>query len=1160
MKITRIYLKNLNSLYGEFIINLDQEPFASVGIFAITGPTGAGKTTILDAITLALYGRAARYESKPNPENMMSRGTGECHAEVEFEVPKGRYRATWSMKRARGKPDGKLQSPQRYLYDSEGLPIAQKIAEVDKTIEELTGLDADRFFRSVLLAQGDFVKFLKATTDDRATLLESLTGTSIYSDISIRAHTETSKRETELKLKEKDLQNIKILSDEERAALLAQIHQIRVAIGVKSETLTKLAHQILQGNNLVKQIRNQTTLKDQIEANGLENLSHKIDFDRLDLYGKGLAFFPELKNLDLLFKNRNDRQRDVGNAERTLEVTKNQLHVGVNVISEMITDQFNLIDKNISQSCILKNERSNESVELNKWLETNTQDQFLDTNWSSIVENLTSLMHYREKEKEIIHTKNLFVKKRENAEQNVNKLKIENSNALLKVQEAKSLIERSENALGEILRGKTPNQIVEELSQLNKDLEFLKKKAELSEALFEKSNEVHAINKKISQLKIENKEVVDKKIRDENLLKLAQEQIEKIQLNLEHNRRIASLHEHRAKLEPGQVCPLCGSLDHPFINTSVPEISDLEKELKFFKNSYVEKDKALKQTITTSAMLEANLNTKIEEFNNVLVKSAYIKTSLTDLTFEYGKPAEEDYISSRECGKELILTNTKLLNDLTTILKTTQDIKIENDAIQKNLDKFEYELKLIQNTTLSEIKEIQTLEAQITENNVDLLNTQKIISEVKLAVLELMKPYGLKLPLSGVEKQYQKTLEERKKTYQKNSTRLIDLQHELTVLNNKSQNLEIQRSTLLTQLENLTRFAHLHEIQLTGANSERKIAFSALCNTLDNAQEELRRIEENIIKEKNTLDERKEEFAKASLSYDEATKKLKHELNESPFKTIEGLRVAQIDTSEARRIQLTKDQIKTQADTFKAQLLLVEEELSNLLKDNAPHGELLDKIQIQHNELKKEIDNLHGFLAVSDDNCIKDEINRILHTNLSNQFEEHRKNLLIWQKLSDLIGSHNGNVFRKFAQGLSLDLLIKHANKHLSILSNRYRLKRVDGEQLDLEIQDQHQANTTRPTASLSGGESFLTSLALALGLSDLAGKNVRIDSLFIDEGFGTLDSDTLEVAVQALECLRLKNKTIGVISHVELLKERISTQISIEKKAGGVSTLSIIA
>lgn len=138
--------------------------------------------------------------------------------------------------------------------------------------------------------------------------------------------------------------------------------------------------------------------------------------------------------------------------------------------------------------------------------------------------------------------------------------------------------------------------------------------------------------------------------------------------------------------------------------------------------------------------------------------------------------------------------------------------------------------------------------------------------------------------------------------------------------------------------------------------------------------------------------------------------------------------------------------------------------------------------------------------------------------------------------------------------------MIRHANKHLQRLAERYRLRRRAGEALDLEIIDLHQAGVARPMASLSGGESFLASLALALGLSDLAGRNVRIDSLFIDEGFGSLDADTLDVAIAALESLRLNQKTVGIISHVDLLKERITTQVQVERGAGGISSILVKA
>ncbi|HBM85217.1 MAG TPA: hypothetical protein DD423_00195 [Opitutae bacterium] len=164
-----------------------------------------------------------------------------------------------------------------------------------------------------------------------------------------------------------------------------------------------------------------------------------------------------------------------------------------------------------------------------------------------------------------------------------------------------------------------------------------------------------------------------------------------------------------------------------------------------------------------------------------------------------------------------------------------------------------------------------------------------------------------------------------------------------------------------------------------------------------------------------------------------------------------------------------------------------------------------------------------------------------------------------WIELNALIGSASGDKFSKFAQGLTLAQLLELANRHLSELNDRYTIQRTTESELSLQIIDRYQADTIRPTRSLSGGESFLVSLALALGLSDLAGSDTRIESLFIDEGFGTLDTDTLDTALAALENLRMSNRTIGIISHVDALKQRISAQIHVNKGSDGYGSLKII-
>ena len=153
----------------------------------------------------------------------------------------------------------------------------------------------------------------------------------------------------------------------------------------------------------------------------------------------------------------------------------------------------------------------------------------------------------------------------------------------------------------------------------------------------------------------------------------------------------------------------------------------------------------------------------------------------------------------------------------------------------------------------------------------------------------------------------------------------------------------------------------------------------------------------------------------------------------------------------------------------------------------------------------------------------------------------------------------DGKKFRVFAQGLTLKKLTVLANKHLEQLNGRYFIYKRSDENLTLDIIDTFQADNIRSMNTLSGGESFIVSLALALGLSDLAGRNTTINSLFIDEGFGSLDEATLDLAISTLENLQSTGKIIGIISHVNALKEQISTQIILKKKASGFSELEII-
>ena len=164
-----------------------------------------------------------------------------------------------------------------------------------------------------------------------------------------------------------------------------------------------------------------------------------------------------------------------------------------------------------------------------------------------------------------------------------------------------------------------------------------------------------------------------------------------------------------------------------------------------------------------------------------------------------------------------------------------------------------------------------------------------------------------------------------------------------------------------------------------------------------------------------------------------------------------------------------------------------------------------------------------------------------------------------WAKLNEVIGSHDGAKFRKFAQGLTLDSLLGHANAHLRDLAPRYKLERVPGEDLELQVIDGDMGDEVRSIKSLSGGETFLASLALALGLSSLSASETPVKSLFIDEGFGTLDPETLEIALSALDALQASGRQVGIISHVQDLGQRIGVEVRVVKEGAGRSRVETV-
>ncbi len=269
------------------------------------------------------------------------------------------------------------------------------------------------------------------------------------------------------------------------------------------------------------------------------------------------------------------------------------------------------------------------------------------------------------------------------------------------------------------------------------------------------------------------------------------------------------------------------------------------------------------------------------------------------------------------------------------------------------------------------------------------------------------------------------------------------------------------------------------------------------------------------------------------------------------------LREALLPPAEAAAIEANKTELERKILELEAAIRntaqSLEAEAARQLSP-APAEELearLNELQAANETLQQRLGAIHSTLE--EDKKRRREASE-LQARLERQHAEFRR----WARLNELIGSADGKKFRVFAQGLTLRKLVALANEHLQRLSGRYVILRKSDEDLELEIMDTFQADNRRSVNTLSGGESFLVSLALALGLSDLAGRNAAIRSLFIDEGFGTLDDNSLDLAISTLENLQAAGKTIGVISHVKELKERIGAQIFVRKSGNGFSTVEV--
>ena len=1073
MRILQVRFKNLNSLVGEWEIDLTHPAFVSDGIFAITGPTGAGKTTILDAICLALYGQTPRLNKVTKSENeIMSRQTGECFAEVVFETQTGRFRCHWSQRRAHKRSDGELQPPKHEIANADsGKILESKIKGVASKIEAATGMDFDRFTRSMLLAQGDFDAFLHAPPDERAPILEQITGTEIYSQISIRVHERTREEQEELKLLQAETAGIVILEPE-------QEEEIGQALETTQKEETDLIAKSADTGNAIAWLTAIDGLKKEIVNLGDETSRLQDDIE---------AFKPDREKL-----NRSLSAASLDGAYATLTVTRKQQADDREALKAEEEALPGLESSAKEQAGALKSAEL-QTVRIKEELKIAGP----------------TLQKVRSLDQKLADQKKAVTEGEEGCKKDAVKIDADTQTGLQeqekrgKEQEALELVDGylKEHAQDEWLISGLAGVEEQIGGLLSKQEEVVQKKAnqEKAENALEQATKLLGDCQKKSGIRKQELEDASKQLLQgedalrqllgDSLLRGYRTEKDTLLREMAFLTKIAELEDHRARLEDGQPCPLCGSTEHPFAEGNVPIPDGSEQKIEAL-TELISKAEDQEAAIKKLEAAEVAARTNLTEGEKQETAAANDK-----------KTAEKAFAEVKEGLKKLRADFTERKQAVSRKLLPLGVTDISETDLPSLLETLRAWLKAWQ----AQVKKKADIEKQIAALDSELKRLDAVIETQSASLAEKRER------LETLKKELATGSDERKALYEYKNP----------------DDEELRLNKAVPDAENAEKMARDLHNELQQKRNTAKTHVESLNRRIDKREPELGRLETEF------------SAARALAGF-----------SDEPLFLEAILFAKQRDelAATAKDLDVRQAALKARRKDRETRLAA---ETARMVTDKS-----LDELEPQLKECEeslKELQNIvAGFNHKLTENATARKRLKEMQTAIKAQEKEYRR----WDNLHELIGSADGKKYRNFAQGLTFDMMIGHANRQLQKMTDRYLLVRDDAQPLELDVVDNYQAGEIRSTKNLSGGESFIVSLSLALGLSHMASRNVRVDSLFLDEGFGTLDEDSLDTALETLSGLQQDGKLIGVISHVPAFKERISAQIQVTPQTGGRSVM----
>ncbi|MDV5171368.1 AAA family ATPase [Photobacterium rosenbergii] len=1259
MKILALRGENLASLQQPFEIDFAGGRLGDAGLFAITGKTGAGKSTLLDAICLALYDRIPRLQSNKKNDaeigrdgdngrikandvrSILSRGKAEGFAEVDFVANDGsHWRAHWHVRRARGRADGRIQASEQWLECLEtGQRFAGKKAELQAEVERLVGLSFEQFRRAVMLPQGEFAAFLKAGADERAALLERMTGGEIYGRLSMAAYERARDEKQKLEALQAQLGDIELLDDEQKEQLSGQLEALKVQLGQWETSLAALTQhqQALQTQTRLQQQQQEA---EQALAHAEEQLKEAAprqeQLKQIAKVQPARSDFTLLQQTQLqlsklqvsLGKARDElaqHKQGLLDADNRVQGTKQalakaklhwdelepklkqvalldeQLAAGQRQLAELDADHqqqlktFNEQQQAAEQKKHQRQQLQQRHHQLAMVLEQNRELAGVAEQYQPVLDNLDQYLSAHRTLATLSREKQQLQFEQQSHDRNATMLEAQQK-------EVSGQLDAVTKVLDELKVEQQEQAIADSQKQ------FASKQAELDtlRQAMSGTKEWSTLLEQMEKLKAEHQELSQLKQQAEARLEALSPEMEQLmaryqeaEQQLQQSMAVVNLSEYRSHLQPDSPCPLCGSLEHPYaeqhpvveglLHSQQQRLRELQQLLQNGEGERRHLQQQLPQCQQRLAVIDNEL-ARYRAYSDQIVSQLLAMLEQVELSTPLTAEAE-----SRHLNDQLVQWQHQAEQAYNEIRTLQQGMEAAQQQLQQGRQ-LQYQRQQLQQAE-AEIKEHIHQQTQANTQRTERLQSIEQQSQTQQDILTargeaLNEQYGNNqwldmLRQQGAE-QYIQQLKQQVEHYLSSHKALQEVERELNELAPQLAELEANMAASYKQALEKQQKAERLQQQVQSLWQQRVSVFGehaadAIEQQAKTAVSEAQQQHEQAERDQRQAGEAMAAATAALAGLEQQDQELSAEhrqvvhnwlgwqeklsLNEHQLMQLLSKDEAWLEQEQAalKALDNTRTEVATRVHERVSaieQHKALAEQAEQWFAGHDINSEVLAEDDIAVRQLREQWNSE----KLSCDEQIFQLRQRLTMAEqalqqageLTDKMAAQQKQTELWLQMSELIGSATGNKFRTLAQGLTLQQLVMLANEHLHDLAPRYALQPVPNSPLALQVVDHDMGDEVRSVESLSGGESFLVSLALALALASLAADTRQLGSLFIDEGFGTLDPDSLEMALACLDALQADGRQIGVISHVGTLVERIGVQVAVEALGGGRSQIRV--